>query len=149
MTHDDLTTSPDPDRLAQALRNLVNNAIGHTVTEFGLVRMRLHALPGRRIRFLVEDDGPGIPVDEREQVFDRFYRTDTARDRASGGTGLGLAIVRAIAAAHSGTVTVSESLEGGACFELELPGFVHGRARVPGHGKPASSVVDSTPTQTA
>ena len=143
------TLRADPDRLAQALRNLVNNAIAHTVTEFGLVRMHLQALPGGRIRFLVEDDGPGIPVDERERVFDRFYRTDTARDRASGGTGLGLAIVRAIAVAHGGTVTVSESREGGACFGLELPGFMHGRGRMAGHRGPASSVVNSTPTQTA
>jgi signal transduction histidine kinase len=56
-------------------------------------------------------------------VFDRFHRTDAARDRASGGTGLGLAIVRAIADAHGGTVRASSSPEGGARIELELPGF--------------------------
>jgi len=141
------TLRADPDRLAQALRNLVNNAIGHTVAECGLVRMRVEALPGERIRFLVEDDGPGIPVGERERVFDRFYRTDTARDRASGGTGLGLAIVRAIAVAHDGTVTVSDSLEGGACFEFELPGFVVGHGRLPGGDEAAASVADGTPGQ--
>ncbi len=56
------------------------------------------------MRFLVEDDGPGIPLEQRERVFHRFHRTDAARDRASGGTGLGLAIVRAIAEAHGGSV---------------------------------------------
>jgi two-component system OmpR family sensor kinase len=113
----------DPDRLAQALRNLLANAIEHTAVDEGIVRMRVEALAAGRIRFFVEDDGPGLAVEERERVFDRFYRTDPARDRASGGTGLGLAIVRAIAEAHGGRVTASRSPEGGARIELELEGF--------------------------
>jgi two-component system OmpR family sensor kinase len=127
------TLRADPDRLAQALRNLVGNAIDHTAAEHGLVRMRVQALEGERIRFLVEDDGPGIPPDQRERVFHRFHRTDSARDRASGGTGLGLAIVRAIADAHGGTVSAGASPEGGAGFALELPGFTPsgGCAQVP------------------
>ncbi len=124
------TLRADPDRLAQALRNLVGNAIEHTDSEHGLVRLRVQVLAGGRLRFLVEDDGLGIPPDQRERVFRRFHRTDAARDRASGGTGLGLAIVRAIADAHGGSVTAGESPEGGACFELELPGFTHARGRV-------------------
>jgi two-component system, OmpR family, sensor kinase len=124
------TLRADPDRLAQALRNLVGNAIEHTAPESGLVRMRLQALASGRLRFVVEDDGLGIPPDQRERVFHRFHRTDAARDRASGGTGLGLAIVRAIADAHGGSVTADESPEGGARFELELPGFTHARGRV-------------------
>ena len=114
----------DPDRLAQALRNLAVNAIEHTPPATGLVRMRVQPLSGERLRFLVEDDGPGIPLDQRERVFRRFHRTDAARDRASGGTGLGLAIVRAIADAHGGSVSAGESPEGGARIELELPGFM-------------------------
>jgi signal transduction histidine kinase len=117
------TLRADPDRLAQALRNLAANAIEHTSPERGSVRMRVERAPGERIRFLVEDDGFGIPDDQLEQVFDRFHRTDTARDRASGGTGLGLAIVRAIAEAHGGTVAAGRSDMGGARIELELPGF--------------------------
>jgi signal transduction histidine kinase len=117
------TLRADPDRLAQALRNLVGNAIDHTTPKDGVVRMRVLALAGGRIRFIVEDDGPGIPPDQRERVFHRFHRTDTARDRASGGTGLGLAIVRAITDAHGGSVRAAEARDGGARFELELPGF--------------------------
>jgi signal transduction histidine kinase len=117
------TLRADPDRLAQALRNLVGNAIDHTIPDRGLVRMRVEQAPGERVRFIVEDDGPGIPADQRERVFNRFHRIDAARDRASGGTGLGLAIVRAITDAHGGTVRAGESPEGGARIELELPGF--------------------------
>jgi two-component system, OmpR family, sensor kinase len=117
------TLRADPDRLAQALRNLLANAIDQTAPEDGLVRMRVERAPNERIRFIVEDDGPGIPPEQRERVFHRFYRVDAARDRASGGTGLGLAIVRAITDAHGGTVKAGESPEGGARIELELPGF--------------------------
>jgi signal transduction histidine kinase len=115
--------SADRDRLAQALRNLISNAIDHTTPETGLVRMRARTEPGGRIRFMVEDDGPGIPPAERERIFERFHRVDSARDRASGGTGLGLAIVRAIAEAHGGSVTAGTSPEGGARLELVLGGF--------------------------
>jgi two-component system OmpR family sensor kinase len=114
----------DPDRLAQALRNLIDNAIEHTAEGEGLVCLRVQALVGGRIEFIVEDDGPGIDPDQRERVFDRFHRTDAARDRASGGAGLGLAIVRAIAEAHGGGVLVRQARIGGARIELELPGFL-------------------------
>jgi signal transduction histidine kinase len=117
------TLRADPDRLAQALRNLVANAIEHTATGSGLVRMGVEQLGGARVRFLVEDDGPGIPPDQRERIFDRFHRTDSGRGRAAGGAGLGLAIVRAIAHAHGGTVMAWSSPEGGARIVLELPGF--------------------------
>ena len=119
----DGTLRADPDRLAQALRNLLANAIDHTAQGSGLVRLGGQALPGARVQLVVEDDGPGVPVDERERVFDRFHRTDAARDRASGGAGLGLAIVRAVAVAHGGSVSAGVSPEGGARFVLELPGF--------------------------
>ncbi|HEY2537082.1 MAG TPA: ATP-binding protein [Solirubrobacteraceae bacterium] len=124
------TLRADPDRLAQALRNLIGNAIDHTAAGQGLVRMLVQELPGGRIRFAVEDDGPGIPAVQRERVFDRFYRTDGARDRASGGTGLGLAIVSAIAEAHGGRVAAGRSQEGGARIAVELPGFSAESARV-------------------
>jgi two-component system, OmpR family, sensor kinase len=114
----------DPDRLAQALRNLARNAIEHTAEPDGLVRLDVRATAPDRIRFDVSDDGPGIPEHERERVFERFHRTDSGRTRAMGGAGLGLAIVRAIAEAHKGTVRVRDSPNGhGASIELVLPGF--------------------------
>ena len=117
------TLHADPDRLAQALRNLARNAIEHTSDPDGLVRLDVEQVANGRVRFVVADDGPGIPADQRERVFDRFHRTDAARDRASGGTGLGLAIVRAIALAHAGRVAAGERPGGGARVALELPGF--------------------------
>src|SRR5665213_572746 len=119
----------DPDRLAQALRNLLSNAIAHTAPGDGLVRLGVEREGADHLRFVVEDDGPGIPADQRERVFDRFHRTDAARDRASGGTGLGLAIVRAIADAHEGHVAVGHRPEGGTRIELELPGYTAPRSR--------------------
>jgi two-component system, OmpR family, sensor kinase len=117
------TLRADADRLAQALRNLIGNAIEQTAPEHGLVRMRVERAGYGQVRFVVEDDGPGIPPAQRERVFDRFYRIDTARDRASGGAGLGLAIVRAIVEAHGGHVAAGRSPEGGARIEVELPRF--------------------------
>jgi len=115
----------DPDRLAQALRNLARNSIEHTAEQQGLVRLDVRPLAPDRICFLVSDDGPGIPVQERERVFERFHRTDSGRARAAGGAGLGLAIVRAIAEAHKGSVRVREPRDGrGAAVELVLPGFL-------------------------
>jgi signal transduction histidine kinase len=120
----DGTLEADPDRLAQALRNLARNAIEHTDERDGLVRLDVRPLALDRIRFTVTDDGPGIPEHERERVFERFHRTDTGRTRAGGGAGLGLAIVRAIAEAHRGSVRVGDSPDGrGAALELVLPGF--------------------------
>jgi two-component system, OmpR family, sensor kinase len=121
----------DPDRLAQALRNLIVNAIEHTAEREGLVRLDVEDIGEGWVCFVVEDDGRGIDRQERERVFDRFHRTDTARDRASGGAGLGLAIVRAIARAHGGRVAATKGRAGGARIELRLSGFV---ARAPATG---------------
>jgi signal transduction histidine kinase len=117
----------DPDRLAQALRNLIDNAIAHTAEPDGHVALHTKALPGRRVRFVVTDDGPGIPPDERTRIFERFHRTDAARSRSSGGAGLGLAIVRAIAEAHDGVVRAVEPVGAGARIEMVIGGFSAGR----------------------
>jgi signal transduction histidine kinase len=118
------TLRADPDRLAQALRNLAGNAVAHTSYHDGLVRLEVAEVTPDRIRFSVVDDGPGIPAAERERVFQRFHRTDAARARRDGGAGLGLAIVQAIAEAHGGRVVAGDSGNGrGARFELELPGL--------------------------
>lgn len=114
----------DPDRLAQALRNLARNAVEHTAEGSGLVRLEVTERVGGRLRFAVCDDGPGIPQGERERIFDRFHRSDRDRSRATGGAGLGLAIVRAIVEAHGGEVRAGDAPGGGgACVEVVLPGF--------------------------
>jgi two-component system OmpR family sensor kinase len=133
----DVRLDADPDRLAQALRNLIDNAIAHTDAPCGRVALST-ALPAPgRIRFTVTDDGPGIVADQRERVFDRFHRTDSGRARNSGGAGLGLAIVHAIATAHHGTVRVAAS-KLGAQLELELPGC--SMPRQPGRPTPEAAL---------
>jgi signal transduction histidine kinase len=118
------TLIADPDRLAQALRNLGRNAIEHTAEGSGLIRLEVAPVGRDQIRFAVLDDGPGIPPAERERVFERFHRVDPGRSRNTGGAGLGLAIVRAIAEAHGGQVRAYERSDGpGTRMELALPRF--------------------------
>jgi signal transduction histidine kinase len=108
----------DPDRLAQAMRNLIANAFTHT-DPGGLIEVAVEAHEDR-VWFVVDDDGPGVSPEDRAHIFDRFTRLDEARGRASGGAGLGLSIVRAIAHAHGGEVRVERSPRGGARFVLDL-----------------------------
>jgi two-component system OmpR family sensor kinase len=125
------TLESDPDRLAQALRNLIDNALAHTTAPDGLVALQTTVLSGGDCRFTVIDDGPGIPADERDRIFERFHRTDAARARVAGGTGLGLAIVHAIAVAHGGSVVAREPHGGvGARLELTLPGYSAATPRI-------------------
>ncbi len=113
--------SLDADMLARVIRNLVENARRHAGPD-GQVTVSSTAVAGR-LRVCVDDDGPGIAPAERERVFDRFQRSDAARDRGSGGSGLGLAIARAIVTAHGGTIRAEDSPAGGARFSFELPGL--------------------------
>jgi two-component system OmpR family sensor kinase len=115
----ELLVEADEDRLAQALRNLLANAMAHTA-ENGLVALRVEVHDGR-VRFVVDDDGPGIPENERAAIFARFHRLDRARSRDSAGAGLGLAIVQAIATAHGGRVWADAAPGGGARLVLEIP----------------------------
>ncbi len=128
----------DPDRLAQALRNLARNAVAQTQAPDGLVRVDVSRRGADVVRVTVSDDGPGIDPDLRERVFERFYRTDRARARADGGAGLGLAIVRAITEAHHGSVRVTDAPAGGAAFVLDLP-LSSGRRPEPGMAATATA----------
>ena len=117
----DGTLQADPDRLTQVLRNLVRNAVAHT-SPGDRVTVITRARDGR-LEISVSDNGPGIPPDQLEQVFERFHRLDHSRSRDRGGSGLGLPIARAIVEAHGGRIH-AESLPGqGAAFVVELPGY--------------------------
>jgi two-component system OmpR family sensor kinase len=109
----------DEARLRQVLGNLVSNAVLHTPTGTP-VEVRVRA-EGQEAVLEVADKGPGLPADQAERVFERFYRADPARGRASGGTGLGLAIVAAIVAAHRGRVEVRTAVGVGTTFRVLLP----------------------------
>jgi two-component system OmpR family sensor kinase/two-component system sensor histidine kinase BaeS len=116
-----ITVSADLDRLTQVLNNLIQNALTHT-PEGGTITVTLGQTE-RMAEISVQDNGVGIPKDAQAHVFDRFYRVDASRDRASGGAGLGLAIVKAIVDLHRGHVTVSsDGVEGhGTRFSVALP----------------------------
>ncbi|HYI50828.1 MAG TPA: ATP-binding protein [Microbacterium sp.] len=103
--------------LGQVTRNLADNAARHASTT---VWMSLTRAPTRAI-LTMEDDGGGIPVGDRDRVFERFVRLDEARARDAGGSGLGLAIVREIVRAHGGDVRVDAGASGGARFVVSLP----------------------------
>lgn len=112
--------SADVDRLGQVLTNLLDNALRHTVPG-GRVTIDA-AREDRAVRIEVIDDGEGIDAEHLPHVFERFYRADTARDRAHGGSGIGLAVTRSIVRAHGGEVTASSPGKGqGATFTVELP----------------------------
>jgi two-component system OmpR family sensor kinase len=83
------------------------------------VTVTVAAAPGHG-QLTVADTGPGMPGEQAARVFERFYRTDRSRGRASGGTGLGLSIVAALVAAHGGTVTVDTAPGRGAAFNVQL-----------------------------
>jgi two-component system phosphate regulon sensor histidine kinase PhoR len=110
----------DPDRFRQALANLIDNAIKYGRPE-GQVTISGRNLGSTRVEISVRDDGPGIPREALERVFERFYRVDKARSREQGGTGLGLAIVKNVVQAHGGDVRVESAPGQGAEFFLLLP----------------------------
>lgn len=116
----------DPAALVQVLRNLSDNAARHAA---GIVRLALRE-SGELVHLTVDDDGPGIPADERERVLRRFVRLDEARARDEGGAGLGLSIVSALVTAHGGTVHVGESPLGGARVEVLLPALRDATSRL-------------------
>jgi two-component system, OmpR family, sensor histidine kinase BaeS len=106
----------DPDRVRQVLTNLLENALKYARCE---VQLNL-SLETAHARVTVTDDGDGLPPEDLERVFDRFYRADGSRNRASGGSGLGLSIVRAIVELHGGSVAARNITPHGAEFSVVL-----------------------------
>jgi len=108
----------DPVALGRLVTNLLDNAVRHARSR---VAVALTETDDRTVILTVDDDGPGVPPADRRRVFERFVRLDEARSRDGGGSGLGLAIVAAVTEAHAGSVTVGESLWGGARFRVSFP----------------------------
>ncbi|MCA2215337.1 sensor histidine kinase [Jidongwangia harbinensis] len=117
--HGDPAAVVDPVRLRQMVGNLVSNAVRHTPVG-GRVTVSA-GFDQQGLVIAVRDTGIGIAPDDLDKVFDRFWRADTSRTRATGGSGLGLAIARKLAEAHGGDITVASRLGAGTVFTIRLP----------------------------
>ncbi|HEX8123863.1 MAG TPA: ATP-binding protein [Solirubrobacteraceae bacterium] len=114
-----LVAQGDAERVHQVVGNLVENAVRHSPRPG---RVTIGAMPdGARVRIFVADEGPGIPADEADRVFERFYRADAARSTDGGGAGLGLAIARWIVDLHGGEIRVERAEPHGCRMVVELP----------------------------
>ncbi|RIK07248.1 MAG: two-component sensor histidine kinase [Acidobacteria bacterium] len=109
----------DEARLRQVFSNLMSNALVHTPAATP-IHVTVQLTDGS-VHIIIEDEGDGIPEDERIRIFDRFTRLEAGRSRETGGAGLGLSIVASIVQAHGGSVSASPSSYGGARFEVVLP----------------------------
>jgi signal transduction histidine kinase len=132
----DLLVDVDPQRIGQVLRNLLENALTHTPPggEVGVAARAACPEPSRRggqwVEVSVRDTGIGIPAEDLPYVFERFYRADKSRSRATGGAGLGLAIARQLVEAHGGRIWV-ESTEGeGSTFAFALPTSINSQEKI-------------------
>jgi two-component system, OmpR family, phosphate regulon sensor histidine kinase PhoR len=115
----DLTANADEGRLEQVLANLVDNAIKYGRQQ-GNVIVGGKNLDGDKVEIFIQDDGPGIPAESLDRIFERFYRVDKARSREQGGTGLGLSIVKHIIQNHGGEVWAKSEPGKGATFFFTL-----------------------------
>ena len=122
MVANDVEVYADPDRMLQALTNLISNAIKYSPPN-GTIKLTAHK-PGpddREALIDVHDDGRGIPEDKLESIFERFQQVDASDSRTMGGTGLGLAICRSIVTQHGGRIWATSSPGQGATFHFTLP----------------------------
>jgi two-component system sensor histidine kinase SenX3 len=126
----------DEDLLVNALRNLLENAVAYSPEKTRVV-VSTRRIDDHAAEVSVADQGIGIPQRDLERIFERFYRVDPARSRATGGTGLGLAIVKHVTAAHGGEVKVWSREGAGSTFTLRLP--VTTRVRTLGPVAPTSA----------
>jgi two-component system phosphate regulon sensor histidine kinase PhoR len=117
-----LVVLADNDRIRQVVSNLIDNAIKYGKAG-GMTTVSGSHLPDGKVELRIVDDGPGIPKDSQERIFERFYRVDKARSREQGGTGLGLAIVKHVVQAHGGEVRIESELGSGCTFVITLPGL--------------------------
>jgi two-component system sensor histidine kinase SenX3 len=115
-----MTIHGDEDLMVTALRNLLENAVAYS-PEKTRVLISTRRAGAETAEISVADQGIGIPERDLERIFERFYRVDPARSRATGGTGLGLAIAKHVIAAHGGTITVWSKEGAGSTFTIRLP----------------------------
>ncbi len=109
----------DPDRLMQVVTNLLSNAVKFSPRDADVVVAIANA--GERVRITIRDQGPGIPVDFRSRIFEKFAQADTSNQRQKGGTGLGLSIVKQIVLRLGGEVGFSDAPGGGTIFYVDFP----------------------------
>jgi len=109
----------DPDRIIQVFDNVLNNSIKYS-PEGGTIKTRMQIID-KEVIISIKDEGIGIPKDDVDHIFDRFYRVDRARSRAMGGTGLGLAISREVVEQHGGRIWAESVEEQGTTFYIALP----------------------------
>ena len=133
-----LVVMGDEDLLVNALRNLLENAVAYSPEKTRVV-VTTYRVVDDVAEISVTDQGIGIPQRDLERIFERFYRVDPARSRATGGTGLGLAIVKHVTAAHGGQVTVGSKVGEGLTFTLRLPVANRPRAAAGNPLPPAAS----------
>jgi signal transduction histidine kinase len=119
-TDDELVGAGDPDRIHEVLTNLLTNAVWHSPAG-GTVRVRGAPVPGG-VRIEVGDEGAGVPPEDVERIFERFYRADAARRSGTGGAGLGLAIARSIVELHGGSICAESQRPAGCRIVFDLPG---------------------------
>jgi PAS domain S-box-containing protein len=119
-TQQEAISAIDPEKIQRVMMNLLSNAFKF-VPYLGQVRVKLQ-LSKKQVVITVEDSGPGVPPKLRKTIFERFRQGNGEMDRQFGGTGLGLAIAKEFVEMHKGTLEVSDSELGGACFQMTLPG---------------------------
>ncbi len=110
----------DAHRISQVLRNLLENAAAYTAAG-GTITVAVRAQDKRTIEVSVTDTGQGIPAEELPFIFERFYRVDKSRTRATGGSGLGLTITKRLVEAHGGKITAQSEPGKGSRFSFTLP----------------------------
>ncbi len=130
----------DLQRIGQVLQNLLTNALRHTPAG-GRVTISAALVDGR-VALAVTDTGSGIAVDDLPRIFERFYRADSSRARATGGSGLGLTIARRLAEAHGGSIEVESTIGVGSRFTVLLPAFIVADA-----DRAAATDIEPTPSE--